>query len=306
MEKRESKVEIPKGVEVLADIGSGLLIVRADVNVLREQDKNAHLMKPEMFRQLHENIKKRGTLESLPFLALTSKGVEIISGHHRVRASKEAGLKSIPAILDITNLNRSQIAAKQIAHNAINGFDDKSVLKEIAALIDDVDDMIESYIGKDILGEPEGTLDKLISPMLDYDWQDMQFIFLPHQVRDLELLVTNVEGNKDYTGAAHIDQFEGLLSTLSKYQKFSDIKNVGAAIHKMIEIANEVMDNAGFDENEEWVPLSKVFGNAAIPVEVAERVKTVIDALEKDEKISKHRKWEGLSYVFDLYENQNQ
>jgi hypothetical protein len=265
MEKRKSEVEIPQGVEVLADIGSGLLIVRADVNVLREQDKNAHLMKPEMFRQLHENIKKRGTLESLPFLALTSKGVEIVSGHHRVRASKEAGLKSIPAILDITNLNRSQIAAKQIAHNAINGFDDKSVLKEIAALIDDVDDMIESYIGKDILGEPEGTLDKLISPMLDYDWQDMQFIFLPHQVKDLELLVSNVEGNKDFIGAAHIDQFEGLLSTLSKYQKFSDIKNVGAAIHKMIEITNEVMDNAGFDENDEWVPLSKIFGNAAIP-----------------------------------------
>ena len=34
------------------------------------------------------------------------------------------------------------MAAKQLAHNAISGFDDQSTLKEIAKMIDDVDDML--------------------------------------------------------------------------------------------------------------------------------------------------------------------
>ena len=137
------------------------------------------MMKPEMFRQLSENIKNRGALESLPFCALTDK-IEVVSGHHRLRASKEAGLTHIYALVDVTGLTRSQIAAKQIAHNAINGFDDPSMLKEIAKLITEVDDLIESYIGKEVLGEPTATLEKMISPLLNYDWKEIMLTFLPH------------------------------------------------------------------------------------------------------------------------------
>ena len=38
-----------------------------------------------------------------------------------------------------------------MAHNAISGFDDESTLREIVKLMDNVDDMMESYIGKEIL-----------------------------------------------------------------------------------------------------------------------------------------------------------
>jgi hypothetical protein len=233
MANRKGKVkvnlELPEGVINIADLGDGIIVAKVSINILKEQDKNAHLMKPEMFRQLHENIKKRGTLESLPYCALTDKGVEIVSGHHRYRAAKEAGLKEIFVLLDTSGLNRSQIAAKQIAHNALVGFDDSTVLREIAKMINDVDDMIESYIG----------------------------------------------------------QFEKLLVTLTKYQKFSDIVNLGAAIHRIIEVANVSMDNAGYDENTEWVPLSRIVGNAAIPKETADKIKTVLDRMEKKELIQK-------------------
>ena len=58
-------------------------------------------MKNEMQRQLTDNIKKRGQLESLPFCALTQNEtrIEIISGHHRIRSAKEA-LKEPDAELD--------------------------------------------------------------------------------------------------------------------------------------------------------------------------------------------------------------
>lgn len=73
------------------------------------------------------------------------------------------------------------MAAKQLAHNAISGFDDQSTLKEIAKMIDDVDDMLESYIGKDIIGEPMAELEKLLSPKVEFDWKNVTFTFLPHQ-----------------------------------------------------------------------------------------------------------------------------
>ena len=46
-------------------------------------------------------------------------------------------LTELFVILDTTGLRRSQVAAKQLAHNAISGFDDQSTLKEIAKMIDD-------------------------------------------------------------------------------------------------------------------------------------------------------------------------
>ena len=142
--------------EKIAEMGSGLVIARVSADSIREQDINARIMKNEMQRQLTDNIKKRGQLESLPFCALTHDGerVEIISGHHRIRSGKDAGLKDYFVILDVSGLNRSNIVAKQIAHNAISGFDDQSMLKELAKLMDDVDDMIESYAGKEILEVP--------------------------------------------------------------------------------------------------------------------------------------------------------
>ena len=48
-----------------------------------------------------------------------------------------------------------------MAHNAISGFDDESTLREIVKLMDNVDDMMESYIGKEILEEPLEQFDKL-------------------------------------------------------------------------------------------------------------------------------------------------
>ena len=135
--------------ETVADMGSGLVIAKVKLTDFREQDINARIMKTEMQKQLTDNIKKRGQLESLPFCALIDGKIEIISGHHRIRSAKDSGvLTELFVILDTTGLRRSQVAAKQLAHNAISGFDDQSTLKEIAKMIDDVDDMLESTLAR--------------------------------------------------------------------------------------------------------------------------------------------------------------
>lgn len=146
--------EQSKNYEVIYDMGSGLVIAKVNIDFVKEQDINARIMKNEMQDQLTQNIKKRGQLESLPFLVLSNGRLEIVSGHHRIKSARAAGIKELIAIIDVSGLTRSQIAAKQLAHNAIAGFDDESTLREICKMITDVDDMLESYIGKEIMEEP--------------------------------------------------------------------------------------------------------------------------------------------------------
>ena len=78
--------------ETVADMGSGLVIAKVKLTDFREQDINARIMKTEMQKQLTDNIKKRGQLESLPFCALIDGKIEIISGHHRIRSAKDSGV----------------------------------------------------------------------------------------------------------------------------------------------------------------------------------------------------------------------
>ena len=134
--------EQSKNYEVIYDMGSGLVIAKVNIDFVKEQDINARIMKNEMQDQLTQNIKKRGQLESLPFLVLSNGGLEIVSGHHRIKSARAAGIKELIAIIDVSGLTRSQIAAKQLAHNAIAGFDDESTLREICKMITDVDDML--------------------------------------------------------------------------------------------------------------------------------------------------------------------
>lgn len=291
--KSKSKVQY----EQLADLGSGLIIAKVKTADVREQDINARIMKPEMMKQLTDNIRKRGQLESLPYCALTDR-IEIISGHHRFRAAREAGMKDVIVILDISGLNRSQIAAKQIAHNAISGFDDNDVLKEIAKMITDVDDMLESYIGKDILEEPMAEIEKLLSPTVSFEWKNVVFTFLPHQIDDLEKLVKAIETQKpEFIGAANIEQYKGFMEMLSKFQTFSNIKNVGAAIHAMIKQTERMLVDIGYSEDSEWVQLTNLFGSCAIPGEFAKVIEQAITKAEKEGTVTSKNRWQLIEYL---------
>ena len=290
--------EQSKKYEMIYDMGSGLIIAKVPLDKVKEQDINARIMKNEMQDQLTANIKNRGQLESLPFFCLVENQIEIISGHHRVKSARAAGMKEIIAILDVSGLTRSKIAAKQLAHNAISGFDDDSTLREIVKMIDDVDDMIESFISKDILEEPLEEYDKMASPAIEFDFKTVVFSFLPHQIKDLDALIKNLEtAAPEIIGVATYEQCKEFTETLSKYQKFSDIRNVGAAIHSMVQSVNEKMDNVGYDENEEWTYLAKLFGSNAIPGEAANVIQQAIKKAEKKGTITSKNRWQLIEFL---------
>lgn len=292
--------------EKIADMGSGLIIAKVGAANLREQNINARIMKTEMQKQLTDNIKKRGQLESLPLCALTQDEtrIEIISGHHRIRAGRDAGLKEFYVILDVSGLNRSKITAKQIAHNAISGFDDQSTLRQLAKMLDDVDDMIESYAGKDVLAEISGDIDKYLSPTVNFDWKSIMFMFLPHQIKDLEKLVESVKRvSPGIVGVASVDEYKPFIETLSKYQSFADIKNVGAAIHAMIKSALQTMDETGYTGDKQWVQLTSIFGAKALSRETADIISTAVKKMIDEEGLDPKNKLDFIRIMAEKYLN---
>lgn len=287
-----------EGCSVIYDMGSGLVIAKVQLDKVKEQDINARVMKNEMQDQLTANIKKRGQLESLPFLVLNAGKLEIVSGHHRIKSARAAELKEVIAIIDVSGLSRSQIAAKQLAHNAISGFDDDSTLREIVKMITDVDDMIESFVGKDIMEEPLEQYEKMLSPAIQFDFKNVTFSFLPHQVQDMDVLVKNLETTApEIIGVAPYEQCKNFVETLSRYQKFTDIRNVGAAIHSMVQNANERMNEVGFNELEEWTYLAKLFGSSAIPGEAAKVIQQAIKKAEKEGVVTSKNRWQLIEYL---------
>jgi hypothetical protein len=294
----EAESENKAGYELVADMGHGLIIARVKIAYLREQDVNARIMKTEMQKQLTDNIKKRGQLESLPFCALVDGKIEIVSGHHRIRSAKDSGIISeLYVILDITGLRRSQVAAKQLAHNAIAGFDDQSTLKEIAKLIQDVDDMLESFIGKDVLAEPMAELEKLLSPKVEFDWKNLTFTFLPHQVKDIEKLIEILSSiSPDLLGVAPIEAHKPFMEAITKYQQFANVKNTGAAVYAMIRATEQLFEDVGFDDSQEWTPLSAVFGSPAIPKDAAEVIGEALKKMMKEGAVGAKNKWQAIEY----------
>lgn len=78
-------------------------------------------------------------VERLPLCAKNDRDLEVISGHHRVHAATSAGLTNLFIIVDTTGLTRSQVPAKQLANNSIQGRDNTQLLAEIYLQIEDGD-----------------------------------------------------------------------------------------------------------------------------------------------------------------------
>ena len=105
----------------IAELDGGLEIWKLVISNLKEQDINAQVMDDRRMKILTANIKNRGALESLPYVLKQGDTFTIISGHHRVRAANAAGLKYIYALVETTELTKSQVVSKQIAHNELVG-----------------------------------------------------------------------------------------------------------------------------------------------------------------------------------------
>src|ERR1035438_6745748 len=161
----------------ILELGNGLELWKVHPSSLREQDVNARSMPKAMFERLAQTIARDKRLESLPLCAKTERGLEIIAGHHRVRAATAADISEMFVLVDVTGLTRSQIAAKQLAHNAIEGQDNEQLLAEIYQQIEDAESKLEAFIDQRL--DIEIPKVKIEGLDLELDFKTVLLVFLP-------------------------------------------------------------------------------------------------------------------------------
>lgn len=297
--------------EKLLDLGDGLEIWRVSPLSLRERDKNARVESPKVFRSLVRNIKKRKAMESLPFVARREMEFEIISGHHRIRAAIQAGLPSIVVLADASPMTRSELIAKQVAHNSINGRDDPAVLLQLLQEIEDVGGLIEAAVDQRSL-EKALKIDTAIPDVAaDFDWKTLTWTFLPTHVADLERLALAV-ATADLVGVAGLDAYEPFMATMRRLGRTEDIRSVGALVYRMMELTKAHLDRGDATgketaavkapeeaptDDDAWVSLAMILGRVTVPEPVAKLLSAVVKQMLAAGDVTEDTRWQVLEFL---------
>ena len=227
-----------------------MLIKQVHINSLREQDINPRILPNTAMRQLIKNIGNRGMLESLPYCVQAEKGIEIVSGHHRVRAARAADLAEIYILLDTSGLSRDEIKAKQIAHNTISGFDDPELLIELYNSINSAEARLEAYVDEVALMAQLDTAHITIGDIeTDINFRIVSFLFLPHQLEKFEEVISIIDPDSELIAISELTYFENFKQTLTKIRECEDIRSVGMIISKMCDIVLDYYAKQKKEEN---------------------------------------------------------
>ena len=225
---------------LLQKLDAGVELWAVPIEELVEQDQNARVMDGAVFERLQTNIGERGALvESLPYCHLGENGeIRIISGHHRVRAARAARGKRVHCLVDTNPMSRSEVVAKQLAHNALNGSDDEEMLRVLVSQMTSIEDILESFVGADDSGMKALSELSITPPaQMVFEFMSIAFVFLPSQVDDLEALVASIEA-ADLLGVADLDQYESFKVALAELQRVTNVRSIGTAVALMVRAAH--------------------------------------------------------------------
>lgn len=236
--------QIPSDYDVLATIDEGFALLSVPMDAIDEQDKNARIMSREMQESLSANVRKDGHLESVPLTHLMESGrLELISGHHRLRAARNAGIERVHVLAYLHELPKSTVRAKQLAHNSHEGIDDPATLRELYLQIDDPGDRLSTFLDPQELNVTEAQQPVHIPDVrIAFDWHYVSFAFLPYQFADFEALCARMADRPDTLCIIPEAQFEAFTAVAKRVGITEDIRNVGTTIARMIEITNDALD----------------------------------------------------------------
>jgi len=248
VEKTKIQAIVERVNEELSGEGQGAVrVAYAEYSSLRDRDVNAHYMRPETFEQLKENIGRTGALETMPLVHDEGEGAyEILSGHHRVKAAREAGLKG-GLVLVMSGLSEEEKIAKQLAHNKLVGEDDAQTLEQMLGKITNPETLAESGFAKD--------MEAIKAPPPIKFWEQeckvLALVFLPEAVQkieELEMLV-RAQGADAYYLASR-EQWERFVDAVKRAKGVTGINSTSAVIEAIINAALNHIKT----ENDERVP----------------------------------------------------
>lgn len=277
-------------------VGEDLWIEMVPIGDLREQDTNAQVMQPREFDRLTENIRGRGQVESVPYVHRpdSDKPAEIISGHHRYRAAAAAGVKSIPVLVDTRPMRRSEIRAKQIAHNALVGSSDEGILRQMIAEIDNVDDLLTTGLPDEMLPTVDADDTTLHLPSAVFDWRMVTLSFLPAALDDFTQALDTIDKHSEVVGLAHREQFADFSEAIYGYARLKNIRSMSTVVSMITDLAKRELQAAAgedIDTSGEWIPITAMTGTA-MPAEAAQVVHDAI--LQMRERGDINHAWQAL------------
>lgn len=228
--------------ERMLDLGNGMAIWKVNIHALREQDKNARVMSSYKFERMVENIKQDQRLESLPLCLLEenesgNQQFSIISGHHRTRAALQAGMTTVYALVLEEDIGKDEVISKQLAHNALQGFDDQQMLAELYHEIQGIDQKIATGIlDEEIEFDLDGVSVDDIA--VDLDFEVVNILFLPKQFDRFQKLIDMLD-DEAHVYISDKEQFEDFKAMVTKVSKEEDIRNVSSIMSKVMDIVEE-------------------------------------------------------------------
>ena len=228
----------------LLELEKDFSIWRVPVELLREQDKNARVMDNDKFDRLAENIKRDGRLESLPLCVLKNnvagnQEFHIISGHHRIRAAKKAGVLNIPCLVIEREMTKDEIISKQLSHNSLSGHDDLSVLKDLYDEMEDIEFKISSGIKDEDLKISDVSV-KIDDVMVDLKFELINILFLDSQTKKLESIMDFIDKEASIKIVDKTD-FDRFAEQARKIAGRENIVNMAAIFSKMLDYVGEVI-----------------------------------------------------------------
>jgi hypothetical protein len=284
-------------------------IISIDPHDLKLLPVNARYMKHETYEQLVKNIKRDGKLTSVPFACREPDGTYLVlSGNHRVKAARDAGLQEIDVMVTDEDLDHEQRVALQLSHNALTGEDDPSILKDLFESL--------SVEWKDYAGLDDKTLKLLDEVSIDslseanLDFTTLTLAFLPDELDRVSEVFAQVKAFTKGSKAvflARMADYDRLLDSLESASDAGDIKNQATALLILLEIVERhigELTDAWLDQTTQqpkrtkgMVPVAAILGTPRVPVAVAAAVQKAIEKLVAQGEIAADQRHEGLTLL---------
>lgn len=225
--------------ERLIELSPGMALWRIHVDRLRERDVNAQVMDDSKFRRLTENIKDSGELESFPLVVKVADedAFTIISGHHRTRAARTAGILTIPCIVIERELTEDEIISKQLAHNALSGHSDADLLRELYDSIQDVSAKLAS-------GLTELELKKIEPPVptdaldFEFEFEPIYILFMTSGAARFQEMLARLEKDVPVLAADKAD-FERYVKMVNTVSRDRNVRNIAGIMTAVMDIVDE-------------------------------------------------------------------
>lgn len=283
-------------------------LVRRTLADLTPLEVNARYMRKEMFDNLVANLRADGVLTSVPLIYSGGEYPEghelILSGNHRVRAALEAGIVEADCMLIEQPLPDAKKLGLQLSHNAIDGEDDLSVLKQLYEAIDTVPE--RNYAGLD--DRTLELMEKVTAESLgevDLNWHIVQIVFLPPEADKARAALEQLGKSGDERWLAAYKDYEPLLDSLASVHDAHNVGNLATAFGILVELAESHLTDLqeGFIDpdgretrNHGGVGLEVVLGSRVVPPATAAALTRALRTAINDGKVDPEKPHQ----LFDL------